>query len=50
MNDMYKRGFVEFNMGYGSALAIFMLMVSLVLTTVFRTATRHDFTGMEAAK
>ena len=47
---MYKRGFVEFNMGYGSALAIFMLMVSLVLTTIFRTVTRHDYTGMEAAK
>ncbi len=47
---MYKRGFVEFNMGYGSSLAIFMLMVSLILTTIFRTATRRDYSGLEAAK
>lgn len=43
---MYKRGFVEFNMGYASAVATFMLVVSLTAIVLFRAATGQR--GQEA--
>lgn len=42
---MYKRGFVEFNMGYASAVAAFMLVVSLVIIVLFRGVTTQRGEG-----
>ncbi|MGI6726588.1 MAG: carbohydrate ABC transporter permease [Christensenellales bacterium] len=42
---MYKRGFVEFNMGYASTVATFMLFVSLVVIISFRTMTTQRGEG-----
>ena len=38
---MYKKGFVEFNMGYGSAIAAFMFVVALTITSMVQYATRR---------
>lgn len=45
---MYKRGFVEFNMGYASSVATFMLVVALAVIVVFRgvTTTRGEEGGL----
>ena len=45
---MYKRGFVEFNMGYASAVAAFMLAVSLVIIVLFRGVTTQRGEGAAA--
>lgn len=37
---MYKKGFAEANMGYASAIAVFMFMVSLILVASFLATTR----------
>ena len=42
---MYKRGFVEFNMGYASSVATFMFAVSLVATVLFRYFTSRKAGG-----
>ncbi len=38
---MYKRGFVEFDMGYASSVAAFMFVVALALTLAVQYATRR---------
>ena len=38
---MYKKGFVEFNMGYGSAIAAFMFLVALTITSTVQYITRR---------
>jgi len=38
---MYKKGFVEFDMGYGSSVAAFMFVVALGLTLAVQYATRR---------
>ncbi len=38
---MYKKGFVEFNMGYGSAIAAFMFLVALLITSIVQYSTRR---------
>lgn len=45
---MYKRGFVEFNMGYASSVATFMLVVSLFVILLFRTVTMNRGEGGRA--
>ena len=45
---MYKRGFVEFNMGYASAVAAFMLAVSLIIIVLFRGVTTQRGEGASA--
>lgn len=37
---MYKKGFVESNLGYGSTIATFMFIVSLVMVGIFQIASR----------
>lgn len=44
---MYKKGFVVFDMGYGSAVAVFMFIVSLVLATTAQYFRRRDNLGRE---
>jgi raffinose/stachyose/melibiose transport system permease protein len=41
---MYKKGFVEFNMGYGSAVAAFMFIVALGITCGVQFFTRRRST------
>ncbi len=38
---MYKKGFVESDMGYSSTVAVFMLIISLFLVTVFQFSTKR---------
>ncbi len=45
---MYKRGFVEFNMGYASSVATFMFVVSLAFTVLFRYFTSRKAGGQAA--
>ena len=37
---MYKKGFVESNMGYASTIAVFMFVVSLIMVVIFQYGTR----------
>lgn len=37
---MYKKGFVESDLGYGSTIATFMFMVSLIMVVIFQVVTR----------
>ena len=38
---MYKKGFVESNMGYASTIAAFMFLVSLTMVTIFQIVSRR---------
>lgn len=37
---MYKKGFVESNLGYGSTIATFMFFVSLIMVAIFQIVSR----------
>ena len=43
---MYRSAFLKFSLGYGSAVAVVMLIISLILSTVYqRVAGQHDYIG-----
>ncbi|WP_094546187.1 carbohydrate ABC transporter permease [Petroclostridium xylanilyticum] len=44
---MYKKGFIEFDMGYGSSIAAFMFIVALTITATVQYFTRQSKSEME---
>jgi raffinose/stachyose/melibiose transport system permease protein len=38
---MYRFGFVRFQLGYGSAVAIYMFLICLIFSLVYQRLTRH---------
>lgn len=43
---MYRSAFLKFSLGYGSAVAVVMLVISLIFSIVYqRLAGRHDYIG-----
>jgi raffinose/stachyose/melibiose transport system permease protein len=43
---MYRAAFLKFSLGYGSAVAVIILILSLILSTVYQVAVgQHDYIG-----
>ncbi|MBN1311589.1 MAG: sugar ABC transporter permease [Anaerolineae bacterium] len=43
---MYRSAFLKFSLGYGSAVAVVILVISLILSTVYqRVVGQHDYIG-----
>ena len=38
---MYRFGFVRFELGYGSAVAIYMFIICLIFSLIYQRLTRH---------
>ncbi len=45
---MYKKGFVEFDMGYGSSIAAFMFITALTITAIVQNIQKRSKYGKEA--